>query len=61
MNNKPRTKVKFQVFEHEDDPAFVDFTLELTNFPRKNLFDFLTAIREPFLNVPSPTPPDEAT
>lgn len=46
MNKNTRAKVKFQVFEHEDDPDFVDFTLELTNFPRKNLFEFLTAIRD---------------
>ncbi|MEH2435205.1 MAG: hypothetical protein V7K25_13280 [Nostoc sp.] len=60
MANKPRTKVKFQVFQHEDDDDFVDLTLELTNFPRESLFNFLTAIREPFANSPSQTPPDES-
>ncbi len=60
MNNKKRTKVKFQVFEHEDDSKLVDFTLELTDFPRENLFDFLITISNPFAEY-RPTPPDEAT
>ena len=59
MNNNTRSKVKFQVFQHEDDPNFVDFTLELTNFPLESLFDFLTSIRDSFPKQSSQTPPDE--
>ena len=59
MNSNSRCKVKFQVFQHEDDPNFVDFTLELTNFPLESLFDFLTSIRDAFPKQCSQTPPDE--
>lgn len=60
MNDKPRTKLKFQIFQHEDNSELVDFTLELTNFPQENLFDFLTSIRDTFVENQAPIPPDES-
>ncbi|MEH1811948.1 MAG: hypothetical protein V7K26_03575 [Nostoc sp.] len=60
INENTRTQVKFQIFEHEDDASLVDFTLELTNFQRKNLADLLTSIRDTFAKPRPATPPDES-
>ena len=61
MDEKTRIRVKFQLLEHENDDELADFTLELTNFPRKHLFGLLTSIRDTFTKYCSITPPDEAT
>lgn len=60
MDNNTRVHVKFQLLQHEEDDQIVDFSLELTNFPRNNLSDFLAMIRNTFTK-PRSTPPDEAT
>ncbi|BAZ54198.1 hypothetical protein NIES4103_68830 (plasmid) [Nostoc sp. NIES-4103] len=56
--NKQRSRVKLELFEHENQPEIVDFTLEITNIKRNKLSDYLASLAT---SLAPKTPPDEPT